>query len=49
MMLENVNWSGRREIRMADPMAPNRMITCGDDEVEWDRDKSGIVLFDSTL
>ncbi len=53
VMLENVNWSGRRESRMADPMAPNRIMTCGgDDDIdddECDRDKSGTDLFASTF
>ena len=59
-MLENVNWSGRRVSRMADPIAPSRIITCGgcddeDDDVvallvlEWDRGNSVTDLLGSTF
>jgi len=42
VMLENVNWSGRRVRRMADPTAPKRIMMCGGEEevVEWDRGNS---------
>ena len=55
-MLENVNWSGRRVRRMADPIAPSRIITCGgcdDDDIdvvlEWDRGNSVTDLLGSTF
>ena len=58
-ILEKVNWSGRRVRRMADPIAPSRMMTCGgcDDVVEvvlelvaeWDKGKSMTDLLGSTF
>jgi len=53
-MLENVNWSGRRVRRMADPTAPNRIMMCGGEEeevveVEWDRGNSVTDLLGSTF
>jgi hypothetical protein len=51
-MLENVNWSGRRVRRMADPTAPKRMMVCGGEEVavvEWERGNSVTDLLGSTF
>ena len=55
-MLENVNWSGRRVRRMADPTAPKRIMMCGGEEeevvvvvVEWDRGNSVTDLLGSTF
>jgi len=52
-MLENVNWSGRRVRRMADPTAPKRIMMCGGDDevvvVEWDRGNSVTDLLGSTF
>ena len=53
-MLENVNWSGRRVRRMADPTAPKRIMMCGGGEeevvvVEWDRGNSVTDLLGSTF
>lgn len=54
-MDENVNWRGNRVRRMADPMGPSRIMTCGGEEEEevvegeWERGSSMMDLLGSTF